>query len=76
MNIKHMRLVLPARMSSSVHVDARMIAAAAARALHGTTGGREPITVQVQAQGRSARFISQSVFQETSRQARTRKREG
>lgn len=75
MIIRRMRLVLPARMASSVQVDARMIAAAAARALHGTTQARGPITVQVQGQGRPARFISQSVFQETSRQARSRKRE-
>ena len=76
MNIKHMRLVLPARMASSVHVDARMIAEAAARALHGATKVKGPVTVQIQGYGRPARLISQSGFQETSRQAGSRKREG
>lgn len=76
MNIKYMRLVLPARMSSSVQVDARMIAEAAARALQGLKEVKGPITVQVQGQGRPTRFISQSVFQETSGQTRKLKGEG
>ncbi len=76
MNIKYMRLVLPSRMSASAHMDGRMIAEAAARALHGTQGINRPITVQVQGQGQSAMHISQGVIRETRRQARTQKPEG
>ncbi len=76
MKIKCMRLVLPARMSSSVQVDARMIAEAAARALQGSKQIKGLITVQVQGYGRPAKFISQRVFQETTIQARKLKGEG
>lgn len=74
MNIKHMRLVLPSRMRSSVQVDARMIAEAAAQALQGHGGIKGPISVQVQAHGRPAKLIAQDVFKETSGQARIQKR--
>lgn len=73
MNIKHMRFILPSRMRSSVQVDARMIAEAAAQALHGHNGIKGPITVQVQAHGRPAKFIAQDVYKETSRRARIQK---
>ena len=73
MNIKHMRFVLPSRMLSSVQVDARMIAEAAAQALHGHKGIKGPIVVQVQARGRPAKLIAQDVYKATSRQARIQK---
>lgn len=74
MKIKRMRLVLPARLSSTAQVDARMIATAAAQALQGTTDINGPVTVQVQTQGQPAKAISQSVFVESCRQARILKR--
>jgi hypothetical protein len=76
MNIKHMRLVLPLRMTASAHMGGRMIAEAAARALHGTQGINRLITVQVQGRGQSAMHISQGVFREIRRQARTQRKEG
>lgn len=76
MKIKHMRLVLPSRMRSSVLVDARLIAEAAARALHGHREINGPVNVRVQAHGRPARLIAQDVAGETSRQARMLRRGG
>lgn len=76
MKIRHMRLVLPPRMRASVQVDARVIAEAAAQALHGHAGVEGPVRVQIQAQGRPAKLIARDVFRETSRQARIQKQGG
>ena len=76
MNIKHMRFVLPSRMRSSVQFDARIIAEAAARALQRHGGIKGPISVQIQANRRPARFIARDVFKETSRQAQILKQGG
>lgn len=76
MNIKHMRLVLPPRMRASVQVDARTIAEAAAHALQGHAGVSGPVKVQIQAQGRPAKFIARDVFRETGRQVRIQKQGG
>ncbi len=70
MNIKHMRFVLPSRMRTSVQVDARTIAEAAAQALQGHVGIVGPINVRVDARGQPAKLVAQDVFRETSRQAR------
>lgn len=76
MNIKRMRLVLPARMRSSAQVDARLIAEAAGRALHGHDGLKGTVRVEVRGQGGPARFVARDVFNETSRQARVLKSGG
>lgn len=75
MNIKRMRLVLPARMTSSALMDARVIAEAAAHALHDAKGIEGSVTVQVHGQGQSAMPISRRVFRETRRLAQPRTRE-
>lgn len=71
MKIKHMRLVLPSRMRSGVQVDARMIAAAAARALHGQGYVDGPVTVQVPGHGRPAAIIAQDVATATRQRAQS-----
>ena len=76
MKIKRMRFVLPSRMRPTVQADARVIAEAAARALHGHGGLKGPIGVQVQAQGRPAVFVARDVALETGRQARLLKQRG
>lgn len=76
MKIRHMRFVLPSRMRPTVQVDARIIAEAAARALHGRGEVRGPISVQVEARGLPASFLARDVFRETGRQAGLQKRGG
>ena len=76
MKIRRMRLLLPSRMSGTVHMDARLIAEAAARALQGLQKIHGPVRVQVQGQGQPAMRISQEVYRQIRRQARNLKREG
>ena len=75
MKIKHMRLLLPARMSGTANMDARMIAEAAARALASFQKIRGPVRVAVQGQGQPAMHISQQVSRQIHRQTQTLKRE-
>jgi hypothetical protein len=75
MNIKRMRLVLPARMTSSALMDGRVIAEGAARALREAKGIEGPVTVQVQGEGQPAMPISRRVFREIRRLAKPRTRE-
>jgi hypothetical protein len=76
MKIKRMRLLLPARMSRTANMDARVIAEAAARSLAGIRGIQGPIRVEVQGHGRSSTHISQQVSRQIRRQEQTSKREG
>ena len=76
MKIKHMRLLLPQRMSGTAHMDARLIAEAAGRALAGAGKIHGPVRVQVQGQGQPAMPISQQVLQQIRRQTQNLKREG
>jgi len=75
MKIKHMRLLLPARMSGTAHMDARMIAEAAAQSLVGTRKIHGPIRVEVQGQGQPSMHISQQVCRQIRRQMQTLKGE-
>lgn len=76
MKIKRMRLLLPPRMSGTAHMDARLIAEAAARALQGVQKIHGPVRVQVKGQGQPAMQISQQVSRQIRRQARNLKQEG
>ena len=73
MKIKHMRLLLPARMFGTAHMEARMIAEAAARALHGAQKINGPVRVEIQGQGQPGKHISQNVFRQIRRQTQSLK---
>ncbi len=75
MKIKHMRLLLPARMSGTANMDARMIAEAAARSLAENKKIHGPIRVEVQGQGQPSMHISQQVSRQIRRLMQTLKRE-
>lgn len=72
MNIKRIRVVLPSRMSATAQMDARAIAEAAAKALHGTKDIKGAISVQVQGNNEPTKFISQNVYLATKRHIRSK----
>ncbi len=74
MKIKHVRLVLPARLKSSAQVDARMIAEAAAGALRGQDVPDGAISVQVSSHGRPTQAVAGEVAREVGHMVRTPKR--
>lgn len=76
MKIKRMRLVLPARMSTTAQLDAREIAKAAAKALQGDKGAASPLRVQVQGQGQPATLLAQSVYRAMCQQRPVGKKGG
>jgi len=76
MIIKHMRLVLPSRMRSTAQADARMIAEAAAKALHAQNTQGGSMNIRIDAHGRPAPLLAQDVAKEVRHQSPTRKEGG
>jgi hypothetical protein len=68
MRIKRVRLVLPARMRHSAHLDARLIATSAARALQASNARIDNVSTIVDGQGQPANSIARDVARATRRE--------
>jgi hypothetical protein len=76
MRIRHVRLVLPARMKPNARLDARRIAETVAAELAGQ-GAAAParLELQVDGRGRSSRHLRHDLVARTGRAAAARRRE-